>query len=94
MPTATESRRAAARAISKGDSEGDKGAVASMMSHSVQTLQQYYAPTKGKEEAVKGYQLMESIPVPSALTAARRSPQREERELSPPERRRGNSATQ
>ena len=40
VPTATESRRAAATAISKGD-EKEREAVASMMSHSVQTQQRY-----------------------------------------------------
>ena len=58
--TATESRRAAATAVSTDGSEADREAVATMMSHSEQTQQRYYAMTKGRDKAVKGYRVMES----------------------------------
>ena len=61
VPTASASRRAAATAISKAGSEADREAVATMMSHSQQTQQRYYAMTKGRDVAVKGFLLMESL---------------------------------
>ena len=61
VPTATESRRRAATAVSTAGTEADREAVAEMMSHSVQTQQRYYSMTKGKDRAVKGFQVMEYL---------------------------------
>ena len=61
VPTAIASRWAAATAISKAGSEADREAVATMMSHSQQTQQRYYAMTKGRDVAVKGFHVMESL---------------------------------
>ena len=61
VPTATASRRTAATAISRAGSEADREAVATMMSHSQQTQQRYYAMTKGRDVAVKGFNVMESL---------------------------------
>ena len=56
VPTATASRHAAATAVTKGGEERERAAVATMMSHSLQTQDRYYAELKGREEAVKGFQ--------------------------------------
>ena len=61
VPTATQSRRATATSVSTAGTEADREAVAEMMSHSVQTHQRYYSMTKGKDRAVKGFQVMESL---------------------------------
>ena len=55
VPTATASRHAAATAVTKGGEERERAAVATMMSHSLQTQDRYYAELKGREEAVKGF---------------------------------------
>ena len=55
------SRWAAATPISKAGSEADREAVATMMSQSQQTQQRYYAMIKGRDVAVKGFHLMESL---------------------------------
>ena len=61
MPNATESRHAAATAVTKTGEEQEKSAVATLMSHSLETQNRYYAQTKGMEEAVKGFKVMENL---------------------------------
>ena len=61
VPTATASRRAAATAVSTEMGLQEREAVAAMMSHSVATQQRYYAQTKGREQAVRGFQVMEEL---------------------------------
>ena len=61
MPNATESRHTAATAVTKTGGEQEKSAVATLMSHSLETQNRYYAQTKGMEEAVKGFKVMENL---------------------------------
>ena len=74
LPTATDSRHAAATAVTKTGQQTSQTAVAAMMSHSVRTQERYYSATKGLGEAIQGFCIMEGLRQKnSPKTVARRA---------------------
>lgn len=71
LPSSTESRHTAATVVTKKGSEGDRAAVATLMSHSEQTQQRYYSLTKSREQAVKGFEIMKELREAEVSTSTR-----------------------
>ena len=61
MPTATEGRHTAATATAKSCSDQDRDAVATTMSHSRQTQMTYYVNLKSREQAEKGFDILQDL---------------------------------
>ena len=61
LPNATDSRHTAATATAMSCSDQDRDAVATAMSHSRKTQQNYYVNLKSKQEAARGFQVLEDL---------------------------------
>ena len=58
LPTATKGRHAAATVASLHCTEWKQAAGATLMSHSHQTQQKYYANVKSRQESIQGFKIM------------------------------------
>lgn len=61
VPTATESRHAAATAVTTSRSGEDQQLASHAMARSWRTQQKYYADVKGTKQAVEGFLVMEEL---------------------------------
>ena len=73
LPTATEARHAAATATAKKCTDQERDAVATTMSHSRQTQMAYYVNLKCKEEAERGFDILQGLRQGQKATSATKS---------------------
>jgi len=59
VPIATEGRAMASTTVSKTGSDTDRRLAAKSMSHSLQTVEKYYAATKNTDALLKGFEVLE-----------------------------------